>query len=62
MKPIIIILTMITCFIIIIIGTVKLIPSGNERFEHRRIDVGNGKTVECIVYHSGFKSGISCNW
>ena len=35
----------------------RAIPTGNERFE--RV---NYQGVDCIVYHSGYKGGLSCDW
>lgn len=35
----------------------RAVPTGNERFEKI-----NYQGTDCIVYHSGYKGGLSCNW
>lgn len=39
-----------------------LLTGCGERFEARRIKDTQGREHECIVYHRGYKGGISCDW
>lgn len=44
----------------VIVGSALMITQ--PRFSIRHVDVGPGRTVECITYHAGIRSGLSCDW